>query len=546
MSKHRSHEAKSRQPPYGEASAPTLAEPEGLAHIALGRVDPRDGRIDRRGLRAGVPFRTFEAEAFVIPTGRWPPPSWGGTRTSSAPSAAITTRSVPATKWTRPPASPRISRSKTARVPCAVTRQHIPRTPPITATASWSASSSTSSKSPQRWDVVGVQVSGRGGEQLHQAVGGPAGRNNPHQPRQPVGQPRPRENLHYRPKGVAAEALGHADPRVRQRLHAQDRGHGWPQRWQAECRSRGTEGGDGSFQIAAPGPALAALPTPCARRTAMGRRDCTTASFSRRTTAAAVDQRFSGLQHRSGSGPLPPPNAGLHWVGDLAVKCQCEVQSEIGEATWELVKGGGVSNAAWTWPSGAATLAVSGADMQQFHPSAAHAPPWPRQPRGLFLQRGPSTAAVDRRQRDPFRCRHYLRFHYVSWKLGTHRPTVADLCARGHRGVRRQLAHQPLAGPPQLVLHRPALLPARHTRITDFKRAYSRTWPTRPHGTFRRCEHERGGPAACAGQPHNPGKDQFLVLGDNSPQSKDSRLWESSVTLPHAARCGSIGSTANC
>lgn len=61
---------------------------------------------------------------------------------------------------------------------------------------------------------------------------------------------------------------------------------------------------------------------------------------------------------------------GLHWVGDLALACTIDAQSDAGELLFELCKGGRKFHCRLNLDSGRATLAISGADMESFHPAA--------------------------------------------------------------------------------------------------------------------------------------------------------------------------------
>lgn len=80
---------------------------------------------------------------------------------------------------------------------------------------------------------------------------------------------------------------------------------------------------------------------------------------------------FSAYNTDTGYGVDPEPRPdmlGLHWVGDLAVECMLEVQSPGGEALFELVEGGEVFCCRIDVATGKAALSIEG--LPDFHPIA--------------------------------------------------------------------------------------------------------------------------------------------------------------------------------
>ncbi|MCG2685125.1 MAG: signal peptidase I [Planctomycetales bacterium] len=72
--------------------------------------------------------------------------------------------------------------------------------------------------------------------------------------------------------------------------------------------------------------------------------------------------------------PEPPPDSlGRHWVGDLALCCTVDVRGETGELIFDLCKGGRRFRCRIDVSTGRATLSVSGDDMMQFRPTATTA-----------------------------------------------------------------------------------------------------------------------------------------------------------------------------
>jgi signal peptidase I len=68
-----------------------------------------------------------------------------------------------------------------------------------------------------------------------------------------------------------------------------------------------------------------------------------------------------------------PPNSdlfGLHWVGDLAVSTTAELENNTGQVILELVKGGRKFQCRIDAATGKATLSISGEDTKSFQPTA--------------------------------------------------------------------------------------------------------------------------------------------------------------------------------
>jgi signal peptidase I len=59
---------------------------------------------------------------------------------------------------------------------------------------------------------------------------------------------------------------------------------------------------------------------------------------------------------------------GLHWVGDLAVECQAEVQNDRGQIVLELVKGGRKFQCAVDVSTGVADFSIDGVEKSRFNP----------------------------------------------------------------------------------------------------------------------------------------------------------------------------------
>ncbi len=66
----------------------------------------------------------------------------------------------------------------------------------------------------------------------------------------------------------------------------------------------------------------------------------------------------------------PPAILGLNWVGDLALECTLESRSDQGQAVFELVKGGRQFQCRFDLSNGEAALSISDVGAEQFHPTA--------------------------------------------------------------------------------------------------------------------------------------------------------------------------------
>jgi len=231
---------------------------------------------------------------------------------------------------------------------------------------------------------------------------------------------------------------------------------------------------------------------------------------------------------QSRESPQEPDLIGLHPVGDLALECQLEVLSDSGQAVLELVKGGRRFQCRFDLRTGAATMCIdgrglvaSGGQQYRFHPTAK------------TRVRGPG--------------KYHLRFSncdeqlllWVDGKLvrfdadtcypplRNQQPQVEDLAPAGIAalGAALRVSHiklwrdvyyiaesskQPLSNYPKSEFGRPDIIgPDKPEYWRDFL-ADPRQW-----SVFQRRRAVEFTLKA----------DEFLALGDNSIKSKDSRLW---------------------
>ena len=220
--------------------------------------------------------------------------------------------------------------------------------------------------------------------------------------------------------------------------------------------------------------------------------------------------------------PAPAPDSlGLHWVGDLAVACTMtvpEVQSGSGEVVLELIEGGRRFQCRFDVATGEAALSIVGLDS--FHPAA------------LTEVCGPGTYRVMFSNVDD-QLRLWVNGKVVDFgqpteyePLENFRPREADLTPVGiaSRGTALEISELKVLRDIYYIAERSGSHAVRNV-ITDFDSID----PFRHAGSvagFLADEtlwdafdfmHSVEFPLA---------EGQFLVLGDNSAKSKDSRLWE--------------------
>jgi len=219
---------------------------------------------------------------------------------------------------------------------------------------------------------------------------------------------------------------------------------------------------------------------------------------------------------------LPPERLGLHWVGDLAVGCTMEIRSESGEVVLELIEGGQRFQCRVDTATGSARLSIEGIDA--FRPEAST----PLQGPGTYVL---LLANVDDQLLlgvDGTLVEFDVATAYGPLENG--RPEKADLSPAGIGSRGASLLVR------QVRLFRDVYYVAddgqQFARLSDFD-----------HRSFA------GGAGENVGRyltdpelwdvlekrrslDFRLGADQFFLLGDNSTQSKDGRLWPLEG-LPH-------------
>lgn len=212
-----------------------------------------------------------------------------------------------------------------------------------------------------------------------------------------------------------------------------------------------------------------------------------------------------------------PDWLGLHWVGDLAVEGVLEIENSQGQVLWELVKGGRRFRCQIDVATGQAELSIDG--QEGYRPIA------------LTEIRGPGKYHVRFANADE---KLYLWVNespvafveetsYPS--LGNELPTRADLepVRLGSRGVALGLSHLKLRRDLYYIAVRG------NRTLSEFppNRPYYQSMAPQRVAQFLSEPQEWDAFRGRQEVEFPLGEDQFLMLGDNSAQSSDSRMWES-------------------
>ncbi len=221
-------------------------------------------------------------------------------------------------------------------------------------------------------------------------------------------------------------------------------------------------------------------------------------------------------------GAPDPDSVGLHWVGDLALECTLEVESQAGQVVLDLVKAGRHMQCRIDLATGQATLSIDG--LPKFHPTAVT---------GI---RGPGTYSVQYANVDA------QLFLWVDGAvvefdattaydgLDTRRPQRDDLAPAGIAaadGAAVRASHVRVLRDVYYIAERLRLRQS-SVLLSDFDPARSpyRVLTLERVNEFLSDEREWDAFLAMREVEFPLEKDQFLVFGDNSARSKDSRLWE--------------------
>lgn len=228
--------------------------------------------------------------------------------------------------------------------------------------------------------------------------------------------------------------------------------------------------------------------------------------------------RFGNFRgHSSRPGRPDASTLGLHWVGDLAAECTLEVRSRAGLFYLELVEGGRRFRASFDLASGQATLAILGEN--DFGATAATA------------VRGPGTyrlrfANVDNELTLWVNGKPVAFDQPTAYEpLGNSVPTQADLAPVAVGSDHASLEVRNLRVLRDLYY----IAMKKYSRNSDFDEStgpYARGVTEDARRAFLTDPRQWTAYESMAHVDFPLEADQFLMLGDNSARSKDSRLWE--------------------
>jgi len=207
-----------------------------------------------------------------------------------------------------------------------------------------------------------------------------------------------------------------------------------------------------------------------------------------------------------------PEQFGLHWVGDLALECTVESHSPQGTLILELCKGGREFQCRFDLTAGKAELRISGAEMSDWRPAAV----------------------------TPLGCpgRHELRFANCDNELllWVDEKLVSFDAPTTYPELNNRLPKQSDLAPAGVGVVGAALTVS-HLRLKRdiyyIAMDYKRRKENRPISDYewslffnrQNIEELPWGKQPAQSAEFSLGEDQFLMLGDNSANSLDGRLW---------------------
>ncbi len=207
--------------------------------------------------------------------------------------------------------------------------------------------------------------------------------------------------------------------------------------------------------------------------------------------------------------PSPSPSAlGVHWVGDLAIACTAESIDGQGVLTFELREGGRRFQCRFDLTTGQASLSITGQDMSEWHPTA-------------------QTSVQGQGRHDILfsNCDNQLLLWVDGQPVSFDQPTAYD----DLQNIRPDESDLSPVG----VAASDARVRIDHLRVLRdiyYLAIQSEADGARPYDVQYRPDHARPDEFWLPKSPRRHvdfplAADQFFVLGDNSATSKDGRLW---------------------
>jgi signal peptidase I len=473
-------------------------------------------------------FRTFEAEAFVIPTGSMATTLMGRHKDLACPKCGYSYRLNASEEVDSLTGASRNVRIEYGTCPmCRWTAYLGPGNPSQESYASYTGDRILVDKfayewdDPQRWDVAVFKFPGEAKTNYIKRVTG--------LPNETVRIDR--GDLYVKHQGETEFTIARKPPKklvaMLRRVYDNDYiaedliQRGWPLRWQAvEPQAAGAwRSSDDHHRLSTDGSGADAwvryrhyVPTynqwqPNATLAAP-RAQLITDFTSYNTSSGALE------------GTIALENQGLHWVGDLAVECEVQSTSQSGTIGFELVKGGRRFTCRVDLGTGQAVLGIDG--VAEFQPKAVTAL------RGIGTH-GVRFSNVDRQLMLWVDDRPVEFDRPTTYgDLGNQLPRAADLAPVGIQSQRAalEIAHLRVWRDVYYLSGRTAWL-GRSPAMVDYLSPFLPPDPGPDDVAAFLSDPARWEPfrnMATAEFALGPG--QFFVLGDNSSHSKDSRLWE--------------------
>jgi len=240
---------------------------------------------------------------------------------------------------------------------------------------------------------------------------------------------------------------------------------------------------------------------------------------------AQVAQVVRGVDR---AGPPDPQHLGLHWVGDLVVECELEVAESTGEVSFALVEGGRTHTCTIDLAKGVATTSMAGAAAQ---PATAQTP------LGRAGTHKVAFGNVDSRLHlwiDDVPVEFDRSTDYETG--GPDVPTDADLipASIGARNAELAVRHLKLYRDVYYIADRS--YGDRTQPGDEYLTDYGRNPYLFPNLTADKLANFLSTPADWSvfrDRKHTDfvlAENQFLALGDNSPNSHDARFWMDRIT----------------
>jgi signal peptidase I len=476
-------------------------------------------------------FRTFEAEAFVIPTGSMAPTLMGRHKDLLCPKCGCLYQ-VGASEEVNQDGALLDSRYRVDAGTCPMCRftaDLSPDNPQRQSYPSYNGDRILVSKfayevaDPKRWDVIVFKFPGDGTTDartnfIKRLVGLPG--DTIRIQHGDIWVRRGQEPLQIARK-PPEKLLAMLQPVFQNDYMPRIAAEGWPQRWATEPSTDGAATGgwaadaDASFRADGTAPGATWLRY---RHLVPSYRDWVMAGRDPAATAKSLSPQYitdftaydTGRTPERGSvqNPRPEPDAlGNFWVGDLALRSTVEIENNSGQLIFELRKGGRQFFCHIDVATGQAALSISGPGMESFRPTASTAVRGPGRYEILFSN-----------------CDNELRLwvdgHVVTFDapttyddLGNTLPHPTDLMPAGvaSQGVKVRLSHLAIFRDLYYIAN-----PFASQQIAAPDGGFS----IGPAGSDERLRNRAERYADYTLKPN-----QFFVLGDNSARSRDGRLW---------------------